>query len=258
MHDTSHLGLGDNAFLALAQDTGLPGTLPLDGAVIGISFIGTTFAPLAAGSPLLDSQGAVSGQHGALLPLAGHLLVQADAHNTRVVRDEWDLEDFTFIFTLCNRTCQEGGSQGRGDPRAVEQQQDAAGNPRRAPAGPRSQSPDAGEPEHRHLEGIPRPQVPRRRLRAAAPLAIRKAVGGESETARDGGGRARGAGRGGGGGRRERRAEDAAAAPRAVAAAGRRGAAGSRGQRCRPARPTSGGSDPPCPRPPAWGGAAAR
>lgn len=29
-------------YLALAQDTGLPGTLPLDGAVIGISFIGTT------------------------------------------------------------------------------------------------------------------------------------------------------------------------------------------------------------------------
>ncbi|MEJ1283724.1 hypothetical protein NN561_014699 [Cricetulus griseus] len=53
-------------------------------------------------------------------------------------------------------TCQEGGSQRHGDPGAIEQQQDAAGNPRRASARTLSQSPDAaGEPEHRHLEGIP-------------------------------------------------------------------------------------------------------
>lgn len=65
-------------------------------------------------------------------------------------------------------TCQEGGSQRHGDPRAIEQQQDAAGNPGRAPAGTLSQSPDAEEPEHRHLEGIPGDC--RSRAAASAPL----------------------------------------------------------------------------------------
>lgn len=194
MNNTSHLRLCDNAFLALAQDTGFSRILPFEGAVIGTSIIGTTFAPLATGSPLLDGQGTVSGQHWALLSLTGHFLVHADTHYTRVVRDKWNLEDFTFIFTFCNRTCQEGGSQRHGDPRAIEQQQDAAGNPGRAPAGTLSQSPDAGEPEHRHLEGIPGDC----RSRAAAcaplpPLAVQKGSQPASrETVREGGRRAPG------------------------------------------------------------------
>lgn len=102
-------------------------------------------------------------------------------------------------------TCQEGGSQRHGDPRAIEQQQDAAGNPGRAPAGTLSQSPDAGEPEHRHLEGIPGDC----RSRAAAsaplpPLAVKKgSQPGSRETVREGGRRAparRGWGLGGRGG----------------------------------------------------------
>lgn len=60
MNNTSHRRLRDNAFLALAQDTGFSRTLPFEGAVIGISRIGTTFTPLATGSPLLDGQGTVS------------------------------------------------------------------------------------------------------------------------------------------------------------------------------------------------------
>lgn len=104
MNNTPHLRHCDHAFLALVQDTGFCRTLPRERAVIGIPFIGATFAPLTTGSPLLDSQGAVSGQRRALLSPAGHFLVQADTHYTRVVRDKWNLEDFTFIFTFCNRT----------------------------------------------------------------------------------------------------------------------------------------------------------
>lgn len=115
-------------------------------------------------------------------------------------------------------TCQEGRSQRHGDPRAIEQQQDAAGNPGRAPAGTLSQSPDAGEPEHRHLEGIPGDC----RSRAAAcaplpPLAVQKGSQPASrETVREGGrrapgslGRGKGGGGGGGGWRGERRESEA-------------------------------------------------
>lgn len=118
--------------------------------------MGTAFAALAACTPLLNGQRAIPRQHRALLSLASHLFVRARTHYARVVCDKRDLEDLPFVFTFCNRPCQEGGSQGHGDPGAIEQQQDAAGNPRRASARTLSQSPDtAGEPEHRHLEGIP-------------------------------------------------------------------------------------------------------
>lgn len=60
VNDTAHLGLCDNALLALAQDTGLSRALPFEGAVIGTSFIGATFAALTAGAPLFDGQGTVS------------------------------------------------------------------------------------------------------------------------------------------------------------------------------------------------------
>lgn len=47
------------------------------------------------------SEGAVG------FPWPGPPTYQADAHYTRVVRDEWNLEDLTFIFTFCNRTWNE-------------------------------------------------------------------------------------------------------------------------------------------------------
>lgn len=97
-------------------------------------------------------------------------------------------------------TCQEGGSQRHGDPGAIEQQQDAAGNPRRASARTLSQSPDAEEPEHRHLEGIPGDCRSRVAASARQPLlAVKRAVGRRAgRQSAEGGGRPERRGRSGG------------------------------------------------------------
>lgn len=200
MNNTTHLRLCDHALLALSKGTRLSWALPLEGAVVGSSFMSTTFASLTAGAPLLNGQRTVPGQHRALLPLTSHLFVRAHTHYARVVCDKWNLEDLPFIFTFCNRPCQEGGSQRHGDPGAIEQQQDAAGNPRRASARTLSQSPDAGEPEHRHLEGIPGDCRSRVAASARRPLlAVKRAVGRRAgRQSAEGGGRPERRGRSGG------------------------------------------------------------